>query len=113
MPFALRVLPCVRSSGHRDGELPAALVLIADPDHRSIPSDETLRTLGFSPTETRIAQQLVRGRTLAETARDLGMPHNTARAHLRNIFAKTQSRSQVELVRILCEFARLDGLRQP
>jgi DNA-binding NarL/FixJ family response regulator len=41
------------------------------------------------------------------------MPHNTARAHLRNIFAKTQSRSQVELVRILCEFARLDGLSQP
>ncbi len=108
-PFALRVMPCATSAAYRAGELPCALVLIADPDHRVVPSDGTLRALGFSPTEARIAQQIVRGRTLAEAARDLSLAHNTARAHLRNIFAKMQVRSQVELVRILCEFARLDG----
>jgi len=112
-PFALRVMPCIRGSELREGELPAALVLVADPDQRATPSDATLLSLGFSPTETRIAQQLVRGRTLAEVWRDLAMSHNTARAHLRSIFAKTHARSQVELVRILCEFARLDGLPRP
>jgi DNA-binding CsgD family transcriptional regulator len=108
-PFALRIVPGIRGSEYRDGELPAALIMIADPNQRAVPSDGTLRALGFSPTETRVAQRLVRGRTLAEAARELGMQHNTARAHLRNIFAKTQARSQVELIRILCEFARLDG----
>jgi DNA-binding CsgD family transcriptional regulator len=108
-PFALRVMPSIAGEGARAGELPAALVLIADPDRRSAPSAATLRSLGFSPSEARVAQRLVQGRTLAEAARDLGMAHNTARAHLRNIFAKTRARSQVELVRILCEFARLDG----
>ena len=112
-PLALRVLPCMRGSEYQAGALPAVLVLIADPDQRAVPSDATLQALGLSPTEARIARQLVRGRTLAKSARDLGMMHNTARAHLRSIFAKTQARSQVELVRILCEFARLDGAQPP
>jgi DNA-binding CsgD family transcriptional regulator len=108
-PFVLRVMPSVTGEAFQAGELPAALVLIADPDRRAAPSEATLRSLGFSPSEARIAQRLVQGRTLAEAARDLGIAHNTARAHLRNIFAKTRARSQVELVRMLLEFARLDG----
>jgi DNA-binding CsgD family transcriptional regulator len=108
-PFVLRVMPSTTSEAFRAGDLPAALVLIANPDQRAAPSEATLRSLGFSPSEARVAQRLVQGRTLAEAARDLGMAHNTARAHLRSIFAKTQARSQVELVRMLCEFARLDG----
>jgi DNA-binding CsgD family transcriptional regulator len=108
-PFVLRVIPSTTGEAFRVGELPAALVLIADPEQRAAPSETTLRSLGLSPSETSIAQRLVQGRTLAEAARDLGMAHNTARAHLRSIFAKTQARSQVELVSILCEFARLDG----
>jgi DNA-binding CsgD family transcriptional regulator len=108
-PFVLRVMPSAAGEAFQVGELPAALVLIADPDQRAAPSDATLRSLGFSPSEARVAQRLVQGRTLAEAARDLSMAHNTARAHLRNIFAKTRARSQVELVRMLCEFARLDG----
>ena len=111
VPFVVRVMPSVAAERFADGELPAALVLIADPDRRAAPSEATLRSLGLSPSEVHIARRLVRGRTLAEAARDLGMAHNTARAHLRSIFAKTQARSQVELVRMLVEFARLDGAR--
>ena len=108
-PFVVRVVPSPAGERFRVGELPVALVLIADTDRRAAPSDATLRSLGFSPSEARIAQRLVQGRTLAEAARDLGMAHNTARAHLRSVFAKTRARSQVELVRMLVEFARLDG----
>lgn len=108
-PFVLRVMPSMTGEASQIGELPAALVLIADPDQRAAPSEAILRSLGLSPSEARIAQRLVQGRTLAEAARDLDLAHNTARAHLRNIFAKTRVRSQVELVRMLCEFARLDG----
>ena len=108
-PFVLRVMPSAAGEGSRAGELPAALVLIANPDGRAAPSEATLRSLGFSPSEARIAQRLAQGHTLADAARDLGIAHNTARAHLRSIFAKTQARSQVELVRMLCELARLNG----
>ena len=108
VPFILRVTPTGANSFGQD-DLPAALVLIADPDRRGIPREETLRSLGFSASESRLAQRLVQGRTLVQAASDLHMAHNTARAHLRNIFAKTRARSQVELVRMLCEFARLDG----
>jgi DNA-binding CsgD family transcriptional regulator len=112
-PFALRVTPCGLRAEHRGDPLPSALVMIADPDQRAVPSEATCRALGLSAAETRIARKIMSGRTLAEAAGDLGLAHNTARSHLRNIFAKTQARSQVELVRILCEFARLDGPQQP
>ena len=108
-PFALRVIPCGPQGEHRGDPLPAALVMIANPDQRAVPSDATLRALGLSVAEARIAQQIVAGLALPEVAARLGITHNTARAHLRSIFAKTQARSQVDLVRILGEFARLDG----
>jgi len=110
-PLVLRVMPSVRSERFGLGELPAALLVIADPDRRASPSNSTLRSLGLSPSEARIAQRLVQGRTLVEAARDLGVAHNTARAHLRNIFTKTRTRSQIELVRILFELARLEGVK--
>jgi DNA-binding CsgD family transcriptional regulator len=112
-PFALRVVPCGLAGTHRGDPLPPALVMIANPDERRLPSDGTLRALGLSSAEVRIAQQIVAGRTLPEAAVSLGISHNTARAHLRSIFAKTQARSQVDLVRMLCEFARLDGAGPP
>lgn len=110
VPFALRVVPCNPHGSFAATELPAALVLVANPDQRPVPAEATLRALSFTPAEIRLAQQIVQGRTLPAAARDLGMSHNTARAHLRSIFAKTQARSQVELVRMLGEFARLDAV---
>jgi DNA-binding CsgD family transcriptional regulator len=108
LPLMLRVLPCGWARGPADPKRPSALVLIADPERRTIPSTGLLCALGLSEAEARIARQLAAGLTLAETAHALGVPHNTARAHLRNIFAKTQARSQVELVRILGEIARIE-----
>jgi len=110
-PFVLRILPCGLGDRYRSDPVPAALIMIADSDQRTVPREATLRALGFTAAETRIAQKLVAGRTLAAVARDVGLSHNTARAHLRSIFRKTQATSQVELVRLLCEFARLDGAK--
>ncbi|MCL4219300.1 MAG: hypothetical protein KJ052_20145 [Candidatus Hydrogenedentes bacterium] len=57
---------------------------------RPVPSETPLRALDFTPAEIRLAQQIARGRTVAQAAADLGMSHHTARAHLRSIFTKTQ-----------------------
>jgi DNA-binding CsgD family transcriptional regulator len=106
LPYVLRVLPCGSHRPGRDGG-PAALVLIADPDQRALPSTETLSLLGLSAAESRVARMSAQGFRLPDIAAALGISHNTARAHLRSIFAKTGARSQPDLVRMLGEFARL------
>jgi DNA-binding CsgD family transcriptional regulator len=106
-PLAVRAMPT--AVGVVDHRLPAVLLLISDPEQAPAPGAGTLRMLGLTEGEARIAAALVRGHTLAGSARRLGISHNTARAHLRNIFAKTGMRSQIELVRVLCGLAALDG----
>ncbi|MGE0630198.1 MAG: helix-turn-helix transcriptional regulator [Hyphomicrobiaceae bacterium] len=107
-PFVLRLLPCGRYTSFVAVELPAVLVLIANPSQQAVPAEATLRSLNFTPAEIRLVQQIARGRTLAQAANDLGMSHNTGRAHLRSVFAKAKVRSQIELVRVLSELARLE-----
>jgi DNA-binding CsgD family transcriptional regulator len=51
--------------------------------------------------EARLAVALADGRSLVAAADTLGIAHNTARAHLRAIFAKTGVRRQSQLVHLL------------
>lgn len=51
--------------------------------------------------EAQLAVALADGRSLVEAADALGIAHNTARAHLRAIFAKTGVRRQSQLVHLL------------
>lgn len=51
--------------------------------------------------EATLAVALASGRSLVEAADTLGIAHNTARAHLRSIFAKTGARRQSQLVHLL------------
>ena len=51
--------------------------------------------------EARLAVALADGRSLVTAADALGIAHNTARAHLRAIFAKTGVRRQSQLVHLL------------
>src|SRR5690554_7658439 len=55
----------------------------------------------FTPAETTLALELANGLSLEETAEKLGITRNTARAHLRAIFAKTGIKRQAELVRVM------------
>jgi DNA-binding CsgD family transcriptional regulator len=58
-------------------------------------------TFDFTPAEARVAAQIASGRVPKEIARDFGVQLNTIRTHLKNIFAKTGTRRQAELVRVL------------
>lgn len=51
--------------------------------------------------EATLAVSLASGRSLVDAADTLGIAHNTARAHLRSIFAKTGARRQSQLVHLL------------
>lgn len=59
------------------------------------------RAFGLTGSEARLALQLGAGASLTEAAATLGITRNTARAHLRAVFGKTDVHRQVELVRLV------------
>jgi len=55
----------------------------------------------LTPAEARLAADLADGLTLEESAERSSTQVATARTHLKRIFAKTRTRRQSELVRLL------------
>lgn len=83
-------------------QLAAAVLFIRDPEDDNPPAVVALGELyGLTPTESRFVVQLLAGGTIAETAEALGISPNTAKTHLKSVFAKTETRRQTELVRLL------------
>ena len=56
---------------------------------------------GLTPAEARLALQLVAGETLRAAAAKLSITYETARTELKNIFNKTGTRRQAELVIVI------------
>src|SRR5262245_47105894 len=56
---------------------------------------------GLTPAEARLALQLVAGEALRSAAVKLGISYETARTELKNIFNKTGTCRQAELVIVL------------
>ncbi len=81
---------------------PAVSVFLRDPDRKSQGSVEFLRKIyGLTPAEALLSIQLAEGLTLDEAAEQLNIRKNTARAHLRSIFSKTNVTRQTSLVSLL------------
>lgn len=64
------------------------------------------RLFGLTPAEAELAAVLADGATLVEAARIRGIAHNTAKAQLRAVFAKTGVHRQAQLVALLAATAR-------
>jgi DNA-binding CsgD family transcriptional regulator len=56
---------------------------------------------GLTPAEARLALHLVAGETLRSAEAKLSITYETARTHLKNIFGKTGTCRQAELVVVL------------
>lgn len=100
LSIAVRALPL---SEFAEGKRwPAVSVFLRDPDRKAQGSVEMLRKLyGLTPAESMLTMQLVEGLTLDEAAEQLHVRKNTARAHLRSIFSKTNVTRQTSLVSLL------------
>jgi DNA-binding CsgD family transcriptional regulator len=72
----------------------------ASPENRGAAVDRLLlaNVLPLSPRQIDLTSLLVEGLSLAETAQRLGITRETARWHLRQIFAKTHTHSQADLI---------------
>lgn len=103
-PYVVFSSPLGSPANGRDSSIrePAVVLLIVDPEHTAQASDDILvRLFGMTPTEARVSVLLLQGRSVAEIQEALAITQNTARSHLKRIFAKTRTRGQADLIRTL------------
>ncbi len=78
---------------------PAVGLFVTDPEWRSSDAAEAVAQLyGLSPAETRLALALVRGLRLDEIAEEFGLSRNTVSYTLKNLFRKTETDRQADLI---------------
>lgn len=59
------------------------------------------KMFGFTPVESRLAEHLMRGLELRECAEQMRVSFETARFHMKRLLAKTQTRKQADLIRLI------------
>jgi DNA-binding CsgD family transcriptional regulator len=80
----------------------AALLFVVRPDgDLSAALTPICRLHGLSPVETRLACHLAMGKPLCEAALTMRIKPQTARAYLRQIFQKTSTNRQADLIRLI------------
>jgi DNA-binding CsgD family transcriptional regulator len=107
-PAHPRVLTARRSDGRRAVELlvkpnpgDIVTVFVFDPERPVAFNARLAQELyGLSDREVDVARALVSGRTLAETAAYLHVERETVRSHLKQLFSKTQTTRQADVVRL-------------
>jgi DNA-binding CsgD family transcriptional regulator len=100
MGLVVRLVPSAGSAQGRS--IPSVAVFISDPQQSSEPPSQIIsRLFGLTPTEASLAMLLANGLTLDEASAELAVSRNTARAHLRAVFAKTGVTRQTGLVRLI------------
>jgi DNA-binding CsgD family transcriptional regulator/PAS domain-containing protein len=94
----------VRLAGvSRDALAPCqALVLIIDLNAHPRPPETSLRTLfGLTTAEATLAARLASGASIESIAKELDVAYETARNHLKSIFAKTNTHRQAEFISLV------------
>lgn len=83
-----------------------AFVTVRELSARSAVPDHNIlaRTFGLSPAEIRLCRAMVEGSTLHEAAEQLSITRETVRHRIKQIFQKTGTNRQSELVALLLRF---------
>lgn len=76
-------------------------LLVNAPDHLEVSEDKLMDAYHLTPAEARVAQAVVHDGGLPDAARKLRLSINTVKSTLQRVFAKTETRSQAQLVRLL------------
>lgn len=110
-PYAVVVVPLGGQLSSRLAQAPqGAMVLVNDPASAIPGRGRLLRELfDLTAREAQLAEALLSGKRLEEYAAKQNVSINTAKTQLRSLFAKTQTRRQAELVRVLNEIPAVEG----
>jgi DNA-binding CsgD family transcriptional regulator len=85
----------------QDWQTPLALVVVMDTNQTLSPMQLLGKLYDLSPAELRIASALLEGKSLEEYSQEAGVTMNTVRTQLKNLFRKTGTHRQPELVTVL------------
>ncbi len=90
-----------------------ALVVIHDPNEQAYIPQEMIRTMfGLTPAEAELLLALSHGQTPKQYSDEHHVTVNTARTHLKSLFAKTQTAKQSDLVRLMSGLMQSVALSQ-
>ncbi len=108
-PLLIDVLPTIGIIA--DAFLSTSTILVvSDLDEKPLPSGQRLRAaFGLSTAEARVAGLLSAGHGLDTIADELRLSRETVRAHLKNIYLKTDTNRQAELVSIMSRIYPKNG----
>ena len=105
MPLSISIMPVRQDSdlfGFAQGLHRPVLVCVSEPEqNRPVPERELRDVFGLTRMEARLAVQLLAGRDLRASARQLGISFYTVRGHLARMFDKVGVHRQSELVQLL------------
>jgi len=95
----LLVLVCALNNREHD---PAAILLLSDPEKRvQVPHAVVAELFNFTPAEARIALALAEGKRTDDIATDMSISATTVAFHLRNLFQKTDTNRQADLIALI------------
>lgn len=93
----------------KDWQTPLALVLVMETS-QSLSSMQLLGKLyNFSPAELKVTAALMQGKGPEEYALEAGVSLNTVRTQIKNLYRKTGTSRQAELVALLCRTPQVGG----
>ena len=96
-----------RRPGEAQLDQPFVMVFASKPCETSLPDTRQLRShFGLTHTQAKFAIEIAKGEGLKACTQRLGIAMSTGRSHLKQIFQKTETRRQAELVRVIsaCRF---------
>jgi DNA-binding CsgD family transcriptional regulator len=92
------------------GERAVAAIYVTDPEQVSEkPEVVLMRLYGLTPAEAKVAALIVRGMSARQAAEDLAISYNTVKSHLKRVFAKTGTKRQGDLIRLVVGRAAQTG----
>jgi DNA-binding CsgD family transcriptional regulator/GAF domain-containing protein len=101
-PLSVLVAP-ISTDGHAL-RMPgcAAILFIIDPEETPLTLPQHLISLyGLTRMEAKVAVSVLESENLVTVAEKLGIGHATVKTHIHNVFAKTNTQRQAELVRLI------------
>ncbi len=109
LPLVVHVLR-LGEDAQLDTNIANLLLVACDPEFSRLPPQDMLTDIfGLTATEASVATAIATGRSLTEIAMARGVKVDTARAHSKAVFAKTNTRGQAELAGLLNRLAGLSS----
>jgi DNA-binding CsgD family transcriptional regulator/PAS domain-containing protein len=97
--YAVMVAPAGPGIVGREQGSPAVIVFVSNPGKKLAADLAVMADLfGLPPAEARLVLALMSGKQLPEIARDAGVTYHTVRTQIARAMARTETRTQVELV---------------